>query len=432
VGDAEVFESELLWWRLLRQTYNVTTFRSQLVLMWRRRGLDIRIIADADMQEAYYLSSQAFRGGVRDDNYAVNRLKDENRHETTTLGVYDEDGLQAKVVIVNYIQVFGEQFTAPMGGIAGVASLPASRGKGYASSCLKYALEYMKDNGQFLSALYPFAWAYYRNLGWEWVGVQREYTVPTRRIVASPETERVRAAKITGGDSDSIAAIYANYSKGYRGMAQRDAKAWSRRLDDSENHHRYTYLYTSDDGPEGYFTFANPDRESTYVDEFIATTPRAYAGLLGLMRRYEMQTRAFKWNSPSDDMLWSVLYHSDMGSRIDPVVQARVVDVQAAFGALRPHASLSGSLTLRIEDSAAPWNEGVWKIGTDSGGVSVERSSDDPDVSCDIQALTQAYYGEPGLREVRKAGRVVINSERAYTLLAQLLDGPLMWLNDHF
>src|SRR5579863_3377415 len=106
--------------------------------------MEIRIVDDEESQDAYYLSAQAFRGGARDDHFAANRLSDKNRPKSTMFGVFDEAGLQAKVVVIEYQQNFAHQFIAPMGGIGGVACLPASRGKGYAGAGVKRALEFMR------------------------------------------------------------------------------------------------------------------------------------------------------------------------------------------------------------------------------------------------------------------------------------------------
>src|SRR5689334_13185776 len=100
--------------------------------MERIENLEIREISEEEMGRAFYLGSQAFRNGARDDNRLPNWLNDPNRSLSSHYGVWDEGGLQAKVVINHYKQHFGPDVVIPMGGIAGVASLPASRGKGYA------------------------------------------------------------------------------------------------------------------------------------------------------------------------------------------------------------------------------------------------------------------------------------------------------------
>jgi predicted acetyltransferase len=345
-------------------------------------------------------------------------------------GVYDAAGLQAKVVVIPYKQIFGTQFIAPMGGIGNVACLPASRGKGYAGACLRHALGYMRENGMYLSALYPFSWEFYRRLGWEWIGAQRTYTVPTRTIATVPETENVRLIGVA--DRQAITSVYSAFAERYRGMAQRDERKWSSVLDDGSETYTYTYLYESADGPEGYLTFQGGNRESTHINEFIAITPRAQRALLGLMKRHEMQVSAFRWSAPDDDALWSNLYHNDIETRIEPVVQARIVDIVQAFTALKPPVALTGEVVLKVRDETAPWNSGSWRVAAASGAVEVKEARSEPDIECDIQAITQAYYGYPDLNSVRAAGRISVHSEEGYDLLNSLLAGPTVWLNDHF
>jgi predicted acetyltransferase len=392
--------------------------------------VEIRLIGDDEVQDAYYLSAQAFRCGARDDNFAAKRQADLDKPDTVGIGVFDEAGLQAKVMVIAYEEVFDTRFVAPMGGIGGVACLPASRGKGYAAAGLKHALEIMKDSGQYLSALYPFSWAFYRTLGWEWVGVHREYKVPAAILKAVPETDAVREA--TAADRPGIAAAYSEYCKRYRGMAQRDTRAWNRMLNHRDGHYTYIYIYEGACGVEGYLTFSGMDRETTGISEFITLTTSAQRALLGLLKRHDMQVKNFKWNAPEDDLFWSTLYHNDLQTSISTVTQARVVDVVPAVAALKPSAELRGNAVIQIADACAPWNEGVWKIEVEGGAASAIRTTETADVCCDIQAFTQIYYGSPGPGALREHGGIAVNSEEAYTLLTDLFAGPPMWLNDHF
>ncbi len=53
-----------------------------------------------------------------------------------------------------------------MGGIAGVATLPQARRKGYARQMVKYLFENMKDESQAVASLYPFRESFYGRLGY--------------------------------------------------------------------------------------------------------------------------------------------------------------------------------------------------------------------------------------------------------------------------
>ncbi len=392
--------------------------------------MELREITDDELQEAFLLSAQAFGQGGRDDDFAVNRRNDPNRLPSTSYGLWDAQGLQAKVSIISYRQHFGPDCVFPMGGIGGVVSLPASRGRGYAGIMLRHALEKMRENGQFVSDLFPFSYEFYRRLGWEWVGLRNDYSVPTRILLPDKETEYVRAA--TAADRPAIQECYRNWAARYRGLIERDVRLWNRVLDDGKQEYAYTFLYEPDGKVEGYLTFKGWKSEETNLREFVVLTPRAQRALLGLLRRHEMQVDAFAWGAPSDDSLWHQRYHSDIKTKTQPVTMARVVDVAAALAAWKPNAGYEGKVTVRIQDDVAAWNTGTWQADFSAGATAVKAVDSEPEVSMDIQAFTQAYHGMPNLASLRKAGRLDVRSEAGYEALSRLLEGPPMWMNDDF
>ncbi len=392
--------------------------------------MELREITDAELQEAFVLGTQAFNQGARDDDFARDRLKDPNRLPATSYGLWDEHGLQAKVNIIHYRQHFGPDCVFPMGGIAGVACLPASRGRGYAGIVLRHALEKMRDNGEFVSTLFPFSWEFYQRLGWAWVGRRNDYVVKTGILKADKETENVRAA--VQADRPAVKACYVAWAGRYRGLVERDDKIWNRILDDSDKEFTYTFLYEREGTVEGYLTFKGWKREETWLREFVALTSRSQRALLGLLRRHEMQVENFGWRSPEDDGLWHQIYHWDLKTQVRPVTMARIVDVPAVLMAWKPNASFSGKVTLQVHDETASWNNGTWQADFSEGSVEVKAVIASPDITLDIQALTQAFYGTPDTRSLRSGGRLDVHSEAGFAALCQLLEGPPMWMNDSF
>jgi predicted acetyltransferase len=161
--------------------------------------MEIRdITAEEEWRDNQLLCAQAFHCGDRaitEDSGWI----DPTEGNASTCGVFDSGGLQAVVTIFGFHVHLGPEAIVSEGTILAVACAPASRGKGYAGACLKYSLQRMRERGYVVSFLGPFSTAYYRRLGWEWVGHQRRYTVPARILRADRETEYVRAA--TAGDS---------------------------------------------------------------------------------------------------------------------------------------------------------------------------------------------------------------------------------------
>ncbi len=58
--------------------------------------------------------------------------------------------------------------------------------------------------------------------------------------------------------------------------------------------------------------------------------------------------------------------------------------------------------------------------------------TDAPGVVLDIQALTQAYWGQPGLDRLRATGRLSVTDETQYALLSRLLPPRVCYLQDFF
>ena len=391
--------------------------------------MNIRQLVGEELEQQYYVWSQAFEHGKRD----MSEWREDdaaNSGRQAVYGVFDKSGLQATFLIVNMRLHFGPHALVPMGAVNGVAVLPGARGKGYASEGIRYYLRQMRAAGQVVSILEPFSWDYYRGLGYEWIGLNRRYAVPSRLVPPSAETAHVRAA--TPQDLSAIRNAYTQYAIRYRGMLQRVDSDWKTILEDKPKEHTYTYVYERDGDIEGYITYHGGKREETRLREFLYLTGRAQKGLLGLLRRHDMQIDKFTWNAPGDDTLYSQLTHWDVETKLRPCIMGRIVDVVGALQAWKPLQPTQVDFVLQVEDKHAPWNQGRWRITSTDGQTTVTTTNAVADLEMDIQALTQAYFGTPSVAELRRAERLTIHTEHAAEQLAQLLDGPPMWVNDGF
>jgi predicted acetyltransferase len=194
----------------------------------------------------------------------------------------------------------------------------------------------------------------------------------------------------------------------------------------------YTYLYERDGSVEGYLTFRGGEREKTELNEFIALTPRAHRGLLGLLHRHDMQSERFVWKAPDDDLFWMQVYQDDVTTTLRPVTMGRVIDLVGALQGWKPSPAACGSVVLAVQDECAPWNTGVWKAEFEAASVSVRPTREAAQVTIDIQALSQAYLGTPTVNSLRAAERLTVHDEAGYHAFRTLCDGPPMWLNDHY
>lgn len=388
--------------------------------------MEVRLLREDEAEEAYALASLAFLQGRRETPWA----NDPNRPPIAAIGVWDDRGYQAQAIVLSFRVHMGPDAVVRMGGIAGVACKPAARGRGYARAALTRALEHMRDAGEAVSTLYPFSWAFYQQLGWDWTGMNRRYRAATRILRPTDETAGCREAG--PADREHVIGIYRRFAPRYRGMHDRDEKQWNTVLDDTPETRTYTYLYESQTGPEGYLTYSGGSGDTTDLREFICLNARAQGAMLGLLGRLDMQTRHVEWRAPSDDLLWSVLCDHDLDTRLWPMTQARVVDLQAALSQWRPEPSASGRFAMGVADQQADWNSGVWEVEFADGAVSVRRSAGEPQIAMHIRAFSQAFFGVPDPVALRRADKVTVSDEAGFEAFRACLAGPPMWTNDFF
>jgi len=267
-------------------------------------------------------------------------------------------------------------------------------------------------------------------VGCDWVGSPRRYRAATRVLQATDGTERSRQA--TPDDRPAIADVYRRFASRYRGMTDRTEKQWNTVLDDKADTYTYTYVYEGDAGIEGYLTYNGGSHESTDLREFLCLTAGAQRGLLGLLGRLDMQTRAVVWSAPADDLLWSLVVDHENETRLWVTTQARVVDVQSAISSWRPERHVRGAFVLGIADASADWNTGNWRVEFADGRISAARTDCDPQIAMDIRAFSQAFFGTLDVATIRRAERMTVSDESGYEAFRACLAGPPMWINDSF
>lgn len=393
---------------------------------------DLRQLTPDDDAALARLMAEAFSRGRRSESPVPNL----DTPRSMVLGVFDGPRLVAAATMHALHLCWGDQ-QIPMGGIGGVACAADARGRGHTGRLLTESLRVMRDAGQYASGLYPFAYAFYRRFGWAWVGEERQHTVPTAHIPAFPEGRAVRC--YDGPEAlDIVRPVYETFAHQHRGMATRtdpDPNFWERALAHSDNRTTYVQVYhdLATDAAEGYLTYRYSESgETGHVGEFFANTPVAYRGLLSVLHYYGTQVERVNFSAPAESLLPLYVMHHNLETKVSPLFMGRVVDVAAALSALTPAPSLAGNLTVQVSDPTCDWNNGAFAVTVEAGQVSALPTSNTPGVTLDIQALSQAYWGQPALGLLHAAGRVDVTDRAQYDLLSRLLPPAICFLQDGF
>ena len=393
--------------------------------------MELRRLTVEDQAALKRLMAEAFGGGMRP-------AEDETPSppQSLQLGVFEGTRLAAAATVHDLHLTWGKH-DAPMGGVAGVACAVAERGRGHVACLLSASLRQMRETGQYLSGLYPFSYAFYRRHGWEWVGEKRRYKLPTSAVRTSPEGRNVQT--YDGPEAvDLVRPVYEAFARHYRGMTTRQDPTpdwWQTGLGHGGN--RTTYVHVHHDPgtgeADGYFTFRYPDGDRpARIGEFFANSPAAYRGLLSVLHYYGTQISHLEFFAPADDPLPLHVMHNDLVTHVSPLFMGRIVDVIAALTALCPAPDIQGQLVVRVHDDTCDWNNATFAVTVAGGRVAVTHTDAAPGISLDIAALTQSYWGQPGLLLLRRAGQLTVTDEAQFSLLSALLPPAVTYLQDFF
>nr|WP_155608850.1 GNAT family N-acetyltransferase [Paenibacillus timonensis] len=344
------------------------------------------------------------------------KVKPEDREERRksfiperSWGAFEGGELLAKLMLLP-LHLYVQGRPVPMGGIAGVATWPEHRRSGLVRELLATALRRMNEQGQILSCLHPFSIPFYRKFGWEVYTDYKKYTVnidsfPSKTLVTGNVKRGVKDIELLNG-------IYHSFARRYNGMLVRDEEWWKRMVLGEEDH---TAVYYAESGqPEGYVLYQVKNKE-LIIDEFVFLNETARQGLWTYLANHDsMVTQVIFDRVPVDDLLPFLLRDPRCKQETVPYFMARIVNAAAFVGdySFIPPASTSPiRLGLRIEDEAAPWNEGDWLLEVSSEGKASLTPANpanpaDSGLVCDIQTLTALLLGYKRPREMFACGKL--------------------------
>lgn len=353
--------------------------------------MELRQLKAEEYEQSISLSEYAFQ-------YTLTPEQKEERKERFKpeqfWGIFEEGKLQAKLTILP-LKVYLQGKVLPMGGIAGVATWPENRRKGHVSKLLTQALKVMKDERQTLSFLHPFSIPFYRKYGWELYAEYKNYLISSKQF----PTKLEYPGKVVRDDKDIsiLNKMYQSFASRYQGTLVRDEEWWKYSVLDNTKHS--AVYYSSDGEPQGYVLYELKDKVLV-CDEFVFLNEEARGALWTFFSNHDSRIEQVKLTMvPGNDDLPYMLPDPRVTQEVIPYFMGRIVDVESFLQQYTFETGYRSELTIQIEDSAAPWNAGLWNISIDEQGLAKltklngEKEKTPPDLIADIQVWTALFLG---------------------------------------
>lgn len=414
----------------------------------------IRQLAPTDLDAWNRLQYASYGMAGRPEPWQV---AEQERRVSECRGLFVDGRLAAALHLIPMRVYFGDNLV-PSAGLANVASAPDTRRQGHAFHLLRDTLSLMREQGYVVSELYPFAFDFYRRLGWEQAADLVAYEVPLGDLPlpsAGAGAGRTRLIsegrpgemeEVADGDLANLDSVYSAYARRFNGMAARGVDEWRRSLLRARAPHlRYAVLWEDDAGrPRGYLVyllgFFIQEPKDIRVRELVALDDQAYRGLLGYLRNQEALYQTLKLVLPPGDPFPLYLPNPRVKREMRAHHMLRIIDLPRALeAAAEPTGKLQAAILLEVDDPICEWNAGSWRLECTGGRLGVGPAQTGtappetglPRARVSIGVLAQLATGYLRAEMARQAGRLE-GDDRAVDLLETLFGRRPSHLSDYF
>lgn len=322
--------------------------------------------------------------------------------------------------IMNKYQSRFDGHVVKMGGVGGVATLPAHRRGGAIRACMQASFRDLYNSGFVLSSLYPFSSAYYRKFGFENGQPCQLWTLPLSDLNVPDVGGRVYQL-FPGDDYAPLLAVYnAVYEDCNLSVVRKvyDEDLAEKNLLEEK---RYIFVWEDETGAPGAFLIGGRDGEVLNCrTDFSARNgllfrdARALQGLLHFVRTaFIANFEAIRFSTPAHTNVISLFSEvTSIDCKLFVNGMLRVVNVEEALKLCRCRGE--GKLTVQVNDPLLPENCGAFQIQFSPAAENqVRRVTEQPDVVLNIGDFSALLLGVRSAEEFPWMPAVQVKNQNA-------------------
>lgn len=394
--------------------------------MWKKRGT-VKVIARKLAPEEQYLSRRnmavAFEGEF-DFPEEMEKAKTEKADpHADHWGAFPEgETAPAASLVMNKFDVRFDGNIVKMGGVGGVATLPAYRRGGAIRHCMRASFRDLYDSGFLLSALYPFNAAFYRQFGFENGGLAHLWTIALSDLNLPDVGGRVRQL-FPGDDFSPLLQIYDSFYKNVNLSVVR--KEYDPELQKANflSQKRSIFVWEDEAGEPGAFLIGSRDGEVldcrtdfSRKNGLLFRDARALRGLLRFVRTaFLANFQAIRFAIPAFVDLLALIPEAGNFQECGLLVNGmlRVINVEQALKLC--HCKGKGELTVQVEDPLLPENCGSFRLCFEPGKENhVEKTDRTPDISLRIGDFSALLCGVKSAEDLPWMPNVEVKNPEAH------------------
>ena len=308
---------------------------------------------------------------------------------------------------------------APTAGISNVTVLPSHRRQGLMRLMMTELLADARRRGDLLAALWSSEKPLYGRFGFGVAGVTTHTVIDRFPLV--PHRLAPAPAQVILIDSDTakdaLPPVFDRKRRQVPGMFSRSADWWElETLADHPRHrkdassYRYALALDPDSEAVGYAQYRTSGSwegisigVTVGLEEMVALTPQAYAGLWAFLVNQDLIQQLRAWNLPAGTALHHLYDNFRESQTLSDGLWIRILDVETALSTRRY--CVDGSVALEVFD---PVDRIVrrYRLEVSEGVGTCKATSDAPDLTVDMEDLSAGFLGRPRFRRLAAFSRV--------------------------
>lgn len=320
-----------------------------------------------------------------------------------------------------------------MAGLSAVASPPESRRRGLVREMLAESLAEYRENDVYFSALWPFSYEFYGKYGWATVTKYTKYeTTPDALALDTEPTGEFR--RLDADDWELLVPVFDVHSERFALSTDRTEDWWRERVFKGWQKDPYAYAWMRDGEVRGYVVYTvrdGDDGKRLDLQEVVYADDEAYRHLLRFAQYHDSQVETVQfYDSENTTLLDLVDDPREVECEVHTGPMFRLVDVPRALETVG-YPDVDGTVTFRVTDPLVEWNDGTFELDTE-GAVSCDRTDADPDVTTDVNALSQLVAGYYSVEDAERFGKFEVHGDDARARLDVLFPKRAVFLREGF
>ncbi len=317
-----------------------------------------------------------------------------------------------------------------MGGVTGVGTYPEYAGHGLMQELIRLALTNMRQDGQWISYLYPYNIPYYRRKGWEIMSDKLSFKIRDTQLPKQVDVAGIVERKQVN-DPD-VYLVYDQFSLLNHGALTRSTFHWEEYWRYENEEERTAAIYYNAAGEPRGVLFYWVAEEVFHIKEMFYLDQEARNGLWNFISAHFSMIYWVKGDIYKNEPLAFLLEDSQIKETIEPYYMARIVDVEK-FLQQFPFSAFNEPFYFEVTDPVAEWNNGVFSVNWSEakGQVEVTREALGNPVKLDIQTLSCLLMNYRRASYLSRIERLTTD-KRTLRTLEQIIPDTEAYFSDYF